>query len=127
MDDCDISDINFIRYVGELTKLSLGDNRLTDDSIVALLELSGENLSGLQELNLGKRVHLGIGGSSIVNLNSKNNITNILDISAGCSEKSPSPISNQLVAPFTGSVNRTAIKEIIDIPYNIGDNLIIIL
>lgn len=82
MDDCDISDINFIRYVGELTKLSLGDNRLTDDSIVALLELSGENLSGLQELNLGKRVHLGIGGSSIVNLNSKNNITNIANLAS---------------------------------------------
>ncbi len=82
MDDCDISDINFIRYVGELTQLSLGDNRLTDDSIVTLLELSGENLSGLQELNLGKRVHLGIGGSSIVNLNSTNNITNIANLAS---------------------------------------------
>lgn len=80
IDDCDISDINFLRYVGELTKLSLGDNRLTDDSITALLEMSGENLSGLQELNLGKRVHLGISGSSIINMNSKNNITNIANL-----------------------------------------------
>ena len=51
----------------------------------------------------------------------RNKIINIFDISAGCNENAPSPISNQLVAPFIGSVNNTAISETIDIAYRTGD------
>lgn len=62
LDDCQISDIGFLQNMGNLQSLSLADNRLTDDAITALIGM--ENLSGLQELNLGVRVHVFVGDST---------------------------------------------------------------
>lgn len=74
MDACNISDPDFIKNAGELTVLSLGDNKLTDDSLAALLDMGEKNLSGLQKLYLGIRVHY-IDGIGILNRNSQNNFT----------------------------------------------------
>lgn len=74
MDACNISDPDFIKNAGELTDLSLGDNKLTDDSLAALLDMGEKNLSGLQKLYLGIRVHH-IDGIGILNRNSQNNFT----------------------------------------------------
>lgn len=74
LDACNISDPDFIKNAGELTDLSLGDNKLTDDSLAALLDMGDKNLSGLQKLYLGIRVHH-IDGIGILNRNSQNNFT----------------------------------------------------
>ncbi len=74
MDDCGISDPGFIKNVGELSDLSLGDNKLTDESLAVLLDMGKENLSGLQNLNLGIKVHH-IDGIGILNRNSRNIFT----------------------------------------------------
>ncbi len=74
MDACSISDLDFIKNAGELTKLSLGDNKLTDDSLAVLLDMGAKNLSGLQELYLGIKVHH-TDGISMINRNSQNNFT----------------------------------------------------
>lgn len=74
LDACNISDPDFIKNAGELTDLSLGDNKLTDDSLAALLDMGEKNLSGLQKLYLGIRVHH-IDGIGILNRNSQNNFT----------------------------------------------------
>ena len=57
LDDCRISELGFLGGVGELTELSLADNRLTDDSMAALLEAGRTNLSNLTELGLGRDIH----------------------------------------------------------------------
>lgn len=74
MDGCSISDPDFIKKAGKLTDLSLGDNKLTDDSLEALFDMGKENLSGLQNLDLGIKVHQ-IDGIAISNRNSGNNFT----------------------------------------------------
>lgn len=74
MDGCSISDPDFIKKAGKLTDLSLGDNKLTDDSLEALFDMGKENLSGLQNLDLGIKVHQ-IDGIAISNRNSGNNLT----------------------------------------------------
>ncbi len=74
MDGCSISDPDFIKKAGKLTDLSLGDNKLTDDSVEALFDMGKENLSGLQNLDLGIKVHQ-IDGIAISNRNSGNNFT----------------------------------------------------
>lgn len=74
MDGCSISDPDFIKNAGKLTDLSLGDNKLTDDSLEALFDMGKENLSGLQNLDLGIKVHQ-IDGIAISNRNSGNNFT----------------------------------------------------
>ena len=74
MDGCSISDPDFIKNAGKLTDLSLGDNKLTDDSLEALFDMGKENLSGLQSLDLGIKVHQ-IDGTAISNRNSGNNFT----------------------------------------------------
>lgn len=66
LDDCQISDIGFLQNMGNLQSLSLADNRLTDDAIMALIGM--ENLSGLQELNLGVKVHIVVGGTYAYNI-----------------------------------------------------------
>lgn len=81
-DECELTDISFLQNLGEVEDLSLGDNRLTDESVTTLLNLSNPNLSGLQKLNLGKKVHIGPGQSSFVNLNSKNNLTDLAGLAA---------------------------------------------
>ena len=81
-DECELTDISFLENLGEVEDLSLGDNRLTDESVTTLLNLSNPNLSGLQKLNLGKRVHVGPGQSGFVNLNSKNNLTDLAGLAA---------------------------------------------
>lgn len=81
-DECELTDISFLQNLGEVEDLSLGDNRLTDESVTPLLNLSNPNLSGLQKLNLGKKVHIGPGQSSFVNLNSKNNLTDLAGLAA---------------------------------------------
>ena len=67
LDDCEISDVSFLKNINGLTSLSLGDDRLTDDSIKQLISMSGSCLSGLTTLNLGKKVYLGMGGQTINN------------------------------------------------------------
>ena len=74
MDGCSISDPDFIKNAGKLTGLSLGDNKLTDDSLEALFDMGKDNLSGLQNLDLGIKVHQ-IVGIAISNRNSGNNFT----------------------------------------------------
>ena len=74
MDGCSISDPDFIKKAGKLTDLSLGDNKITDDSLEALFDMGKENLSGLQNLDLGIKVHQ-IDGIAISNRNSGNNFT----------------------------------------------------
>ena len=52
--------------MGNLTSLSLADNRLTDDSISTLIGM--ENLFDLQELNLGVKIHIVVGGTYTYNI-----------------------------------------------------------
>lgn len=66
LDDCQLSDISFLQYMGNLTSLSLADNRLTDDSISTLIGM--ENLFDLQELNLGVKIHIVVGGTYTYNI-----------------------------------------------------------
>ncbi len=82
LDDCAISDIDFVKNLGKLEDLSLGDNKLTDDSVTTLIGMSSQNLSELQSLNLGKKVHTGIGEISWVNLDSENNFTDLASLAA---------------------------------------------
>lgn len=58
MDLCSVSNVDFIKKMnmGKLYRLSLGQNRLTNDSVTALLGMSG-SLSALGDLNLGTTVH----------------------------------------------------------------------
>ena len=52
--------------MGKLQNLSLADNKLTDDSLSALTSMA--NLSDLEELNLGVRVHVVLGGTYAYNI-----------------------------------------------------------
>lgn len=61
LDDCEISNIDFIQNLGELRGLSLADNKLTDSSILALAGMV--NPSKLTNLNLGVKVKIP-GGTS---------------------------------------------------------------
>ena len=81
VDDCEIADISFVGNLGELEDLSVGDNRLTDDTITLLAALSSQNLSALRQLNLGKRVHV-FEQASFVNLNSTNKFTDLAGLAA---------------------------------------------
>ena len=56
LDKCSISDLRFLNQAGKLKFLSLGDNKLTDDSVQDLISMSAGDLSGLEKLNIGKRV-----------------------------------------------------------------------
>ena len=47
-----------------------------------LIGMSNQNLSELQSLNLGKKVHTGIGEISWVNLDSENNFTDLASLAA---------------------------------------------
>ena len=79
LDSCSISNIDFIQDMNNLTTLSFGDDKLTDDSITAFLNMSS-SLSGLTTLNLGKSVHEGGGRTSIINAFSGNKFTNIANL-----------------------------------------------
>lgn len=58
LDDCMISNLDFLGNLGEgLTELSLAADRLTDDSMAALLEAGRTNLSNLTKLSMGRDVH----------------------------------------------------------------------
>lgn len=58
LDSCEISDVGFITGVGKLEVLSLGDNRLTNDSVDALISMKdNERVSSLKELYLGMMIH----------------------------------------------------------------------
>ncbi|MBO5073334.1 MAG: Ig-like domain-containing protein [Eubacterium sp.] len=58
--NCKIADIDFIQNVGDLRVLSLSQNRLTDEDITKLFGM--KNLSDLEQLDLGMRVHSVLGG-----------------------------------------------------------------
>ncbi len=58
--NCKIADIDFIQNVGNLRVLSLSQNRLTDEDITKLFRM--KNLSDLEQLDLGMRVHSVLGG-----------------------------------------------------------------
>ncbi len=79
LDNCRLSDIDFINNVGKLTTLSLGDNKLTDDAISSLLDMSGDDLSDLTRLNVGKTVH-DMGGSHMINVSSSNRFTDLANL-----------------------------------------------
>lgn len=81
LDDCGLSDISFVEHTGDLQTLYLGDNKLTDESLAALIDMSGKNLSGLKDLNLGKTIHDGL-SSSIPNLSSGNRFTDLASLAS---------------------------------------------
>ncbi len=81
LDDCGISDISFLEHTGDLQTLYLGDNRLTDESLAALIDLSSENLSGLEDLNLGKTIHDGL-STSLPNFRSGNKFTDLASLAS---------------------------------------------
>lgn len=75
LDWCLISDVSFLKNMGtNLTALSLGRNRLTDDSLEALIGMK-DNLSNLTELNLGAWIHKWGGSNGYSALSNSNNIT----------------------------------------------------
>lgn len=79
LDDCEISEVAFLKNmknVKNLYELSLGDNKLTDDSVEKLIALSGSCLSGLKVLNLGKKVH-NVGAVDYINLSCSNKFTDL--------------------------------------------------
>lgn len=78
LDGCQISKLNFLQEYGRvnnLETLSLGNDRLTDDSLEALLGMGGGCLSKLKNLYLGIYVHKGNSTSSS-DLDSTNKFTN---------------------------------------------------
>lgn len=77
MDDCEISNVQFLKNLGELKNLTIGDNGLSDDDIPALLEMSaaGGNLSGLEMLNLGKTTYTTLSNYGMTGGNNKNVFT----------------------------------------------------
>lgn len=78
LDDCGLTNIDFIKNTGGgLISLSLGDNRLTDASLSSLLDMSQGTLAGLEDLNLGIKVHDVAGISYNIYSNSKNNFTDM--------------------------------------------------
>ncbi len=79
LDNCRLSDIDFIKNAGKLKTLSLGDNKLTDDAISLLLDMSGDNLSDLTRLNVGKTVH-DMDGSHMINVSSSNRFTDLANL-----------------------------------------------
>ncbi|MCI8337632.1 MAG: hypothetical protein HFH62_02960 [Lachnospiraceae bacterium] len=81
LDACRISDVSFIGKLNKLTKLSLGNNKLTDASLATLRACT--NLSGLTHLYLGKAVHNMDGSYSTTGyLSSSNSITDIDNLAA---------------------------------------------
>ena len=75
LDACYISDISFIQNMSNLKLLSFGDEKLTDDSLSALLNMSS-NLSNLKNLNLGITVHKINGQTNMLGSTSRNKFTN---------------------------------------------------
>lgn len=57
MDACRITNVEFLKNMEGLKSLSLGNNKLTDESITALLDMETNDLSTLTTLYLGKIVH----------------------------------------------------------------------
>lgn len=76
LDSCKISDLSFLDNMGTLQTLSLGDGSLTDDSVRTLIRIK-DKLSGLTELNLGRKTYQRNGPTYNINMSSSNKLANL--------------------------------------------------
>lgn len=77
LDRCEISNLDFLEHVGKLKSLSLGNNKLRDESLQTLIDRSRDNLSDLTFLNIGLAERGMDGMSGYVDVGSSNYYTDM--------------------------------------------------
>ncbi len=77
LDRCEISNLDFLEHVGKLESLSLGNNKLRDESLQTLIDRSWDNLSDLTFLNIGMQERDMDGNFGYVDAGSSNYYTDM--------------------------------------------------
>lgn len=82
-DDCMIADVSFLSLMSpDLTVLSLGRNRLTNDSLDIIISLKDGNLSKLAKLYIGGWVHKNASYSNWIAVGNTNKITDTVKMAS---------------------------------------------